>query len=94
MTNVGIIGFDKDSAITYVVGTSTQINSINQDLNGVDGGISSSTTWAGLGAITDPYSVTGVAVPEPQTWATGILAAIGLVLHHRRSRHGRQAGRR
>ena len=43
----------------YVMGTATQANSFNQDLNGVNGGVNSSLTWADLGAITTPLNVTG-----------------------------------
>ena len=38
----------------YVMGTASQANAFNQDLNGVNGGVNSSLTWAELGAITLP----------------------------------------
>jgi hypothetical protein len=84
MATVGITGFSTNSSINYVVGTSTQINSINQDLNGVDGGINSTTGWLSLGALSGTYVPTGAAVPEPQTVA--LLALAGLALAARRLR--------
>jgi hypothetical protein len=64
----GISGFTRDSAMTLVAATATQDNSLNEDLNGVLGGINSSTTWQQLGALTQTYSPNGTApIPEPGT---------------------------
>src|SRR5258706_1040803 len=64
----GITGFTRDSAMSLVAATATQDNSLNEDLNGVLGGINSSTTWEQLGALTQPYSPNGTApIPEPGT---------------------------
>jgi large repetitive protein len=85
MATVGISGFSTNSSVNYIVGTSTQVNSINQDLNGVNGGINSSTDWLSLGVLSgNAYSPSGVAVPEPQIIA--LLAISGLALAARRLR--------
>lgn len=75
-------------AIRYVLGTSTQGNSLNQDLGGVNGGTNSSSTWAALGGFSPTVNATGTVVPEPGTVGILLLAGAGLCL--RRSRAGRK----
>jgi len=55
---------DQSSHLNFVMATATQDNSLNQDLNGVDGGISSTLTWSQLGAVTITLSA-GDTIPEP-----------------------------
>lgn len=78
--------------ISYIAFTSTQANSLNQDLYGTTGNTSSTLTWAELGAITGPANAFGV-VPEPSTYAqvAGFLLA-GFLLGWRR--HRRSVGTR
>jgi CRISPR-associated Cas5-like protein len=72
----GIAGFNRDTPVNLVAATATQDNSLNQDLNGVLGGINSGSTWAQLGAFTKPYSLKGSEyVPEPSPSALIALAA-------------------
>jgi hypothetical protein len=81
------ISIDENSPVQYVAGTSTQDNALNQDLGGPDGGTDSSLTWDELGALSDPYTPTGVLAPEP---ASATLLLIGLLgLAAGRSRGGR-----
>lgn len=68
------ISINQDSAINYVMATATQANSLNMDLNGVNGGTSSTMTFAQLGGVADTFSPTGVAIPEP---AAALLFGIG-----------------
>ncbi len=56
------IAFNSNSPITYVMGTSTQANAFNQDLNGVSGGTSSTLTWGALGVLTQPINSSGTVV--------------------------------
>jgi hypothetical protein len=77
------ITFNQNSAVRYVVATATQPNGLNQDLNGVQGGVNSSLTWADLGAITLPYTAGGVAIPEPSAF-TLVLVGLGLAMMIRR----------
>lgn len=74
-----------DTRMSYIAFTSTQANSLNQDLFGVAGSTSSALTWAELGAITGPANAWGI-VPEPATYAqVGMLIlAGGLVACRRR----------
>lgn len=38
--------------LRYVLATATQMNSLNQDLGGIQGGVNSTTTWEDLGGLT------------------------------------------
>ena len=64
------ITINENTGLSFVAGTATQNNSINSDLNGVNGGINSTSTWTSLGAISSP-----VSIPEPSTM---LLLGIGL----------------
>jgi large repetitive protein len=73
----GITGFTTNSPMQLVAATATQPNSLNEDLNGVNGGINSSLTWSQLGGITLSYSPDGVApIPEPSAGTFAVLAII------------------
>ena len=74
----GITGINEDSLFSYVIATSTQGNSLNMDLNGVTGGVNSASTWASLGALTDPTSPVS-SVPEVNGGALIAIAAALLV---------------
>ncbi|MBA3849649.1 MAG: hypothetical protein C0502_06595 [Opitutus sp.] len=75
-----------DTRITYIAFTSTQANSLNQDLFGTTGNTNSSLTWAQLGAITGPADAYGV-VPEPATYVQmAALFAAGTLVAWRRRR--------
>ena len=72
----GITGFTEDTPLSYVVATSTQGNSLNQDLNGVPKTYDPASGWAALGANSNTISSSGVyAVPEPGTGALLLSAA-------------------
>jgi VCBS repeat-containing protein len=79
------IAINSSTPVTYVMGTSTQVQSFNQDLNGVAGGTSSNLTWGALGVLTQPVSPSGVVtnvapvntVPTART-ANGTLALTGV----------------
>lgn len=72
MADLGIGGFDDQSLVNYVAGTSTNASSsMNQDIAGVNGQTGSTTPWAALGGSAGP-----VVVPEPQS---GALLAFGIV---------------
>lgn len=65
------INFTTNSLMDLVAATATQPNSLNEDLNGVSGGINSGQAWAQLGAASDAYTPTSISpvnptsVPEP-----------------------------
>jgi hypothetical protein len=56
------ITFNASSAVTYVMGTATQAQAFNQDLNGVSGGTTSGLTWGALGVLTQPVTADGTVV--------------------------------
>jgi hypothetical protein len=81
----GITGFTRDSSMTLVAATATQDNSLNEDLNGVVGGINSATTWQALGALSETYSPNGTGpIPEPGTLSLVGLGATALLLGSRK----------
>ncbi len=71
------------STFRFVVGTSEQPNAINQDLNGVSGGTTSSLSFSSLGAVSPLVSPIGGVVPEPRAAGLVLMAAL-LALSTRR----------
>jgi hypothetical protein len=67
----GIIGFDQNSTLSYVIATATQANSLNQDLNGVGKNYDGTATWSSLGTVTYPMNSSGV-IFVPETNSTGL----------------------
>jgi hypothetical protein len=65
------INFTTNSVMGLMAATATQPNSLNEDLNGVNGGINSGLTWAQIGGTSLAYTPTSVgpvnpvSVPEP-----------------------------
>lgn len=82
--------FSKDTPLRYVAATSTQGNSINQDLNGINGGLSgpdANQTWTELGGFTNFFSAAGAAaIPEPSTLGFLLAGPFLLFMRDRRSR--------
>lgn len=83
--SVGTITYQ--TQFSYIAFTTTQGNSINQDLLGVPKNYSTTTTYASLGALTPPTNSWGV-VPEPATYAqlSALLLAGGYVAYRRRAK--------
>jgi hypothetical protein len=77
LANLGITGVNDTTTFSYVVATSTQGNSLNQDLNGVGKNYDPNATWSSLGVMADGTSPIA-AVPEPNFgWGVaGFLFAI------------------
>ena len=75
MTAAGINGFNQDSPISFVIATSTQGNSLNQDLNGVGATFDPAATWSTLGVVSGLVTSTGTPIPEP---SSSLLLMIGL----------------
>lgn len=71
------ISIDNSTPVRYVMATSTQVNSLNQDLGGVQGGVNSAVTWEQLGGFSPIITPSGTLVPEPEA---ALLGAVGLIL--------------
>jgi hypothetical protein len=82
---LGLNASDADQRpLRYVVATSTQHNSLNQDLGAVNGGIGSASTWEQLGGFTPTMNASGIVlVPEP---SAALLFACGVTLAATRRR--------
>ena len=91
---LGITGFNQNSALSYVIATATQANSLNQDLNGVDKNYNGSLTWSQLGVLSDPMTPAGMAAVPEVNGAAWIFLLFGAVAAQRwfasRSRPKRQ----
>ena len=85
------ITVDQNSTFSYVIATSTQGNSLNQDLNGVGKNYNTSSTWGQLGALSDPTQPIA-AVPEVESFIgiAGLLVAVFAHQHWKRRRPGVQ----
>ncbi len=80
----GITGITASSQIRFVVGTSEQGNSLNQDINGTSGNTNSTSTFASLGAVSPVVTAAGGVVPEPAS--LGYVLTAGLMFAVRRRR--------
>lgn len=80
----GILDFTGDSPFEAVAYTATQPSKLNGDINGLNGGIGSVSTWTQLGAFTDTYTPLG-PVPEPSPHSLlSLSAGLVLLLRHQR----------
>jgi hypothetical protein len=59
------VNITDSSPLRYVLATSSQPNSLNQDLGAIQGSLTSTSTWVELGGFTPVISASGVLVPEP-----------------------------
>jgi hypothetical protein len=84
----GIGSFNENTPMRFIAATSNNANVLNMDLNGVTGGINSTTTWVGLGGFSNTYSSTGsiIVIPEPSGFALVSLSSLLLVLQRRNRR--------
>lgn len=90
----GLAGFDEHSPVSCVAATATQANSLNQDVNGVTGGVKSSDSWTALGGLSEPITAGGlVPVPEPSTLALVVLSLGICGFHHGRKPRPRRSPR-
>ncbi|HYE00847.1 MAG TPA: DUF4347 domain-containing protein, partial [Alphaproteobacteria bacterium] len=60
MSRIANISINQNTVMQYVALTLTQTNSINGDIGGINGGSSSSTTFASLGAFSAPLSASNL----------------------------------
>lgn len=89
----GITGIDQNSAISYVIATATQANSLNQDLNGVGASYDPNATWSSLGVVSDPITLGAVPVPETNATFCSLLIAVTAIAHHTVRVHKRRRSR-
>ena len=72
MSRLAGIAVNENSSLRYVVATSTQANSLNEDFNGIPMNFNGALTWEQLGGMS-----AGLQVPEP---GAGVLSVLGLVV--------------
>ena len=70
--------------LRYVLATSTQMNSLNQDLGGIQGGVNSNSTWESLGGFTPLMNASGTVIPEPSAAVLSWLSLLALAGIRRR----------
>jgi hypothetical protein len=78
------INITDQSPLHYVSATSTQANSLNQDLGGVNGGVNSTSTWSQIGGFTQTVYASGTVVPEPSSSLLALTALAAGVMRRRR----------
>jgi hypothetical protein len=72
------------SPMRYIVATSTQMNNINQDLGGVNGGLNSPSTWGDIGAFTRIVNASGTVIPEPSMPLLTMVAQLLFLIRRKR----------
>ena len=77
--------------LSYVIATSTQNNSLNQDLGGVNGGVNSAVTWDQLGGLTQSLNLNGTLAGIPEPGTAGLFVGGGFLLWVLATRHRQYA---
>ncbi len=80
--------FNENTPLRYVLGTSTQSNSLNQDLGGINNKTANLTsTWTALGGFSPTITASGNVIPEVSaTLLTLVGSVFGFAFHRRRVR--------
>lgn len=80
--NNGFADFNDRAIVTYMAATATQPNNLNQDINGLNGGVSSPLSWASLGVLSleiPVHGATPLPIPEPSSLVLLAIAGTGLL---------------
>jgi len=88
LAGIASLTVDEKTALRYILATSTQQNSLNQDIGGTSAGGSSTSTYTQLGAFSPTITATGVVVPEPST-VLMLISGFGLCLAGTRFRRSK-----
>ena len=75
LAGLASLSVTQNTGFSYITATSTQTNSLNQDIGGINGQVNSSLTYQQLGAISPKITGSGVVIPEP-----GSISYMGLSL--------------
>lgn len=78
------ISINQNTSLRYVLATSTQANSLNEDLGGIKGSVNSASTWSSLGGFSPTISAAGQFIPECSTSLLAMGSMLGLLFNRRR----------
>lgn len=78
--------FNENTPLRYVLGTSTQSNSLNQDLGGINNKTSNlASTWTALGGFSPTISGSGQLIPEVSATLLALVGSVfGFAFNRRR----------
>lgn len=82
MNLLGLNTFNENTPLRFIAATSNNANVLNMDLNGVNGGTKSNTSWTDLNGFTKTFTSNGTAIPEPSCLL--LISLAGLLLGIRR----------
>jgi hypothetical protein len=78
-------GITENSLLRFVAATSTQQNSLNQDINGLPRIYDGSQSWSSLGVLSEPVpATTTLSIPEPSAFFSSLGAFLLLFARRRR----------
>lgn len=79
------ISINENSPLRYIVATSTQANSLNQDLGAIPKSFDGALSWSQLGGFSSFMTGSGQVIPEPSSSLFAMLSGLVLLMRRRRN---------